>query len=351
MSSLPPKVDFMHLKNVKSDEQAFDIHTFKNAFWDASASAFHKLQEYAQTSTDTSEGFCEFVTSLGSLEDVHLRGFDVLRNVMEGHCPADVHDIYVLLHVAYAVSQSELVEPLNGSSVEFWDGVQIFRNMLLPVPHFTGGGSQRDIFDRLVELMAEEFECAILWMRKNSCASMFAPVAPFVVSSDLNLSTHNSLAVWIRKACMIESSKYWHQDLIVSAGATHDDPGITDHVNPYNLDLRNKEVSMLFKNTDWGDIISMPIYQGLVRFFQGIYPDVLSQCSCGVTLKNLFRLVVFRHHIFLLCCVIELLRFIHHSSCYDEAREKVDGWTHSMSGTRLSHTIHQREQSPKASAS
>ncbi|KAF3917644.1 hypothetical protein AA313_de0207013 [Arthrobotrys entomopaga] len=152
-----------------SDQQAFDIHTFKTAFRDASTSALRKLQKYAETftseSTDAnaataSEAFCEFVTSLGSLEDVHVRGFEMLRNVMEGRCPANsnLQDVYTLLHVSYAVSQTEFVEPLDGSSLEFWDGVQTFRSMLPSAPRFSGSKTQHDVFDMLVDIMAEEFE-------------------------------------------------------------------------------------------------------------------------------------------------------------------------------------------------
>ncbi|EWC47264.1 hypothetical protein DRE_03383 [Drechslerella stenobrocha 248] len=133
-------------------------------FLTAATKAYDKLLS-GTTRPTASKEFREFVASLGSVEDIINVGMSVVDMILAEEVPRSLKMVYCFLHVAYAISQSESLSPEKANELEFQAGLSVLRSCLPAFAVIAGMPSDRDIFDEIVNVMWEELEYALQWIK------------------------------------------------------------------------------------------------------------------------------------------------------------------------------------------
>ncbi|KAF3929757.1 hypothetical protein ABW19_dt0202877 [Dactylella cylindrospora] len=94
--------------------------------------------------------------------------------------PNTIREVYSFLHVAYAISQADTAPTLKTSREEFYAGIKVFKQALSRGTLVPGSLNDRNLFDDLARVMAEEFECAIRWIKRNRLAYLGVTLSYFV---------------------------------------------------------------------------------------------------------------------------------------------------------------------------
>ncbi|KAF3929803.1 hypothetical protein ABW19_dt0210093 [Dactylella cylindrospora] len=226
-------------------------HTFK----DSVSEAYKKLLEHGN-SPIASEDFKEFANSWSGTEEIVRVGALAIETLSrDGKGPTDLREAYSILHVAYAMSQCDVVSiPLINSEQLYRD----LRRIKTEIP-----SSERDLFDEIAIAMAEEFRCALTWMRKHKLDA-------FLGSADTQQEAP-SLSEWLRtaerKARMKEA---------LSLNDYGKDPPML--VNPKDLDNFWSFSHTVHPHTQ-GELAATLLYKGIQMFSQGTHavPQVLHE--------------------------------------------------------------------------
>lgn len=102
------------------------------------------------------------------------QGLSVLEQVLQGSPPCNLQEICSFMHVAFAISQSDLEGMTRGRRADYHAGVDMFGRILQSALDPTL--SQKEevyLYEKLADTMSEEFECALRWIKKRNGGSRF----------------------------------------------------------------------------------------------------------------------------------------------------------------------------------
>ncbi|KAK6338854.1 hypothetical protein TWF696_009662 [Orbilia brochopaga] len=131
----------------------------------SSATKAHDKLKRAAYSITVSDDFRRFYKDLGGFKEILQAGFEALEKFLEGGIPRSLKEMYSFLHIAYAMSQAELVDvPALGDS-EFATGISIFKHCLLDEPATGSQISEQDLFEEIVKIMWDELRDGLAWIK------------------------------------------------------------------------------------------------------------------------------------------------------------------------------------------
>ncbi|KAF3929799.1 hypothetical protein ABW19_dt0209475 [Dactylella cylindrospora] len=152
---------------------------------------FTKLEKHLLSPSSTN-GFRQFFLSWQDIDEIIGVGSRALIDLADkGKLPGNLREAYAILHVAYGLSQCDSDAPKPAGNGEFRRTLRLFKRCIQTQ-------DQQEIFDEIATLMAEEFECALKWMKENQ-------VNRWMDESSTPTSTPQFVSEWLRKAWLREA--------------------------------------------------------------------------------------------------------------------------------------------------